>query len=379
MTIPISKNLEDIRASLFERISYAQTEKWLPETINLNRGPVRGLIEVWAWGLWQVYSFCQTILNQAFPNLSESTWLDLHSNQVGLQRFPAQRAEGVVFFSRNSNEGNVIIPSSKVVKTAPDGKGEVYRFITLNNTVLPDGENEVCVNVIAENSGAKYNVVAGMINEITTVIPGIDSVRNEAGWLTKEGRDKEIDEQLRERYVLAWQSQNGVTKKAYESWARKIAGVVEVQVIDGHPRGQGTIDIIIRTISGVPTIDVINDVASEINKQKPINDNVLVLAPLEIPVNIVADIYCKPDYATFITDIKQAAIQHISELFQMSYDNCLKIGEDLTIERLISCVMADARVKTVEILEPETIVDINIYSIAVLTDITLNLYIASEL
>jgi hypothetical protein len=51
----------------------------------------------------------------------------------------------------------------------------------------------------------------------------------------------------------------------------------------------------------------------------------------------------------------------------MSYDNCLKIGEDLTIERLISCVMADARVKTVEILEPETIVDINIYSIAVLT------------
>ncbi|MBF0590182.1 MAG: hypothetical protein HQL53_13760, partial [Magnetococcales bacterium] len=46
MSIPVEKSLEEVRTDLFNRISTVQQEGWLPSELNLNRGPVRGLIEV---------------------------------------------------------------------------------------------------------------------------------------------------------------------------------------------------------------------------------------------------------------------------------------------------------------------------------------------
>jgi len=378
MSVPITKSLDDIRLQLFERIEYAQEKGWLPKIINLERGPARGLIELWAWGLWQLYQFLATMLNQAFPSESSGEWLDLHCEQVGIERYPATKTEGHVVFIRNTTEGNVNIPSGRIVKTKPDGTGAVYRYVTTEDLVLTSGNDRISVPVLAESVGAAYNVVTGMICEITTVIPGIDEVANISGWITSEGRDEETDQQLFERYVLAWESLNGVTKRAYESWAR-LPGVLEVYVIDNHPRGQGTVDVIIRSSAGTPTNDLIQAVQDNIDANKPINDDALVVAPNEVPCDISGEILVKPHYANAVDDILQTAVNRMYDLFRISVDNSLSIGEDLPVQRLVAEVMKDMRVKQVTFFTPISRIDIDTYSVATAGNINLSVAIAMEL
>ena len=56
MSIRLSKDISTIRAGLFERIEAVQDEYaakgWLPARLNLNKGIARGIIELFAWGLW---------------------------------------------------------------------------------------------------------------------------------------------------------------------------------------------------------------------------------------------------------------------------------------------------------------------------------------
>lgn len=61
----LSKSIGDIRSGLFARIEAVQDEYaakgWLPARLNLNKGIARGFIELFAWGLWQLYNFLDRI------------------------------------------------------------------------------------------------------------------------------------------------------------------------------------------------------------------------------------------------------------------------------------------------------------------------------
>ena len=61
MSMRLSKEIGEIRAGLFERIEAVQddyaSKGWLPARLNLNKGIARGIIELFAWGLWQLYNF----------------------------------------------------------------------------------------------------------------------------------------------------------------------------------------------------------------------------------------------------------------------------------------------------------------------------------
>jgi hypothetical protein len=54
----VSKTLDQIRAELFGHIEAVQNEYaakgWLPVRLNLNKGVVRGILELVCWGLWQL-------------------------------------------------------------------------------------------------------------------------------------------------------------------------------------------------------------------------------------------------------------------------------------------------------------------------------------
>ncbi|MDD2853864.1 MAG: baseplate J/gp47 family protein, partial [Desulfuromonadaceae bacterium] len=219
----VSKSLDQIRQEMFDRLTSKQEEYaasgWLPIRLNLNKGIVRGLIELWCWGLWQLYQFLAIILTQAIPDSATGLWLDLHCRSVGITRRPQTKATGTIYLTRLAAGGNVPIPAGRVVRTLPDGTGQVFRFVTQTAAVLADGALEVAVTVEAEEYGAAANVSVGQITEIVTVIPGVDAVENRVGWLTTEGTDSETDEPLRLRYQLAWKQLNGCTKYAYQAWA----------------------------------------------------------------------------------------------------------------------------------------------------------------
>ena len=289
MPIPVSKTLDEVRQALFARLGevhddYA-AQSFLPRALNLNKGVLRGLIELWAWGLFALYQFLFAILEQAFPESSTGKWLDLHATQLGLSRLPATKATGSAVFT-GSEQGNIVIPAGRIIKTLPDGVGRVYRFATTVPAVLPDGATEIAVPIESEDYGRDANVTAGTITEIVTVIPGIAAVANRDDWLVSEGADAETDKALRKRYSLRWLGNNSLTKYAYELWALSVPGVVACKVFDQHPRGQGTVDVVVKGAAGMPTAGLIESVRDYIAQYQPQNDDVLVASPIAYPVSI---------------------------------------------------------------------------------------------
>ncbi|HPK04091.1 MAG TPA: baseplate J/gp47 family protein [Candidatus Sumerlaeota bacterium] len=346
----VSRSLDEIRQNLFDRLTSKQEEYaatgWLPIRLNLNKGIVRGLIELWAWGLWQLYQFLGEILKQAFPDTATGKWLELHCRQVGVSRKAWTKTQGVVYFIRLAAGGNVAIPAGRVVKTKPDGAGNVYRYVTTAAVVLAAGTLEVAVPVEAEEFGAASNATAGQISEIATVIPGVDGVENRADWLTVEGTDEELDEPLRLRYQLAWQSLNGCTKHAYQAWALEVTGVVDVKILDQHPRGQGTLDVLIVGSAGVPTQQLIDAVAANIlgtgndDEKNPINDDVEVRGPTPINIDYAAELeLISGDEAAIVAEAENRVRALFAAGPVLAGISRLGVGQDVTQDRLNWAVM----------------------------------------
>lgn len=350
ITALVSKSLESIRQDLFDFIGLKQDEYaasgWLPRLLNLNKGIVRGMIEIWAWGLWLLYQFLAVVLEQAFASTATGGWLDLHCLDVGVERKEAVKAQGTVYFVRTGSGGNVPIPAGRVVKTLPDGAGKIYRYITTAAVVLLDGETEVAVLVEAEDYGSAANATAGQISEIVTVIDGIDGVENRAGWLLVEGSDREADEPLRLRYYLAWKTGNGCTKYAYEGWALAVTGTESVRILDNHPRGQGTVDVVVKGTAGIPTAGLLALVDAAVQGNIPINDDALVKGPTPVNVAIAGNLELtsgNPDEILAVAENRLTAL--FASVATVSDVPQLLIGQDLPLELQTWAVMGIPGVK----------------------------------
>ncbi len=368
MSIPVNKTLEEIRSELFDRIGSVQDEYqkkgWLPQILNLNKGIVRGLIELWAWGLYQMYQFLALVLKQAFPSSATGLWLELHCKQVGVDKLTKTKGKGIVYLTRTTTTGNVPVPSGRIFKTLPDILGNTYSYISLFDVVLTDGAGEVAVEVEAVEYGSGSNVTTGQITEIVTHIPGIDAVENRSDWLTSEGSDDEEDEALRERYFLVWAETDGCTKRAYTSWARSVPGVSSVMIMDQHPRGQGTVDVVVLGSAGIPTQSLLDAVAAEIDDKKPINDDVEVVAPTEIAVNVDCSVELT---GGLVDDIKADIETRIRALFSYSGDDFLQISQDVMLSKLTAVVMgASQHIKKVTFTSPSFDIEVTTSQLAVL-------------
>lgn len=385
MSIPVSKSLDEVREDLYARLNEVHStysaNGYLPRTLNLNKGVVRGLIELWAWGLYVLYLFLFAILKQAFPESATGAWLDLHCAQVGVTRRAATKAQGKVVFARSGTNGNVKISAGRIVKTLPDGTGSVYRYTTDADAILPDGQTSVSVAVTAEEYGAASNVTAGSISEIATVIDGVETVTNASDWLTSEGADEEGDDSLGERYFLKWTDANGCTKFAYQSWALSVPGVIAVTILDQHPRGQGTVDVVLKGSAGIPTEALVEAVRAVVAAEAPVNDDFLVKGPTAVPLAIEAHLVLTPDAGDADT-IRAAAEARLRALFTDPTDvvkiSPLQIGEDLTLDRLTGTVMYVDGIKSVDWANPAADVAVAADGLAVLDSLALTTSYAGE-
>ena len=158
----VSRTIEEVRASVFGYVESVQdnlaARGYLPARLNLNKGVVRGLLEIFCWGYWQIYSLLERLLTQATPSSATGAWLDMHAAGVDLSRRAATKARGKVRFLRaaqGSLEANVTIPAGRIVRTLPDGAGRIYRYGTTDTAVLPAGADFVGVPVEAEDYGQR--------------------------------------------------------------------------------------------------------------------------------------------------------------------------------------------------------------------------------
>lgn len=362
------KTIPEIREELFSYIEQVQDEYakkgWLPNRINLNNGIIRGLLEVFIYGVYQLYSFLDSIMKQVVPRSATGEWLDMHAENVGLIRKEATKAVGYVEFIRDeANEQNIKIDTGKIVKTRPDSTGKVYRYIVIEADVLLKGNNSINVKVESEDYGTGANATVGAICDIVTPIAGIKSVINNKDWLISEASDRESDIGLYNRYVYKWASKAGVTADAYKAAALSITGVKTVYIDAEHPRGQGTIDIYILGTAGMPTESLIKKVQDAVSKEIIINDDVQVLSPTGHNIDV--------DIEILILYGDQENIKVLAESYIRGYFSNIEIGEDVIRDKIAANIVILDGVKKINWNGFE---DVEILSgnIAVLNSLTIN-------
>lgn len=252
-------------------------------------GTWRSLLEIALEPVAELHALFGAGWRKSFLRYATGGFVDLIAEGLGLKRQEATKAVHQVEMARESSVGNLTVEAGKIVGTKVSAEGDQLRFFVAQQVVSPDGQLTVDVEVKAEFPGSRYNVGEGYITELITPISGIASVTNAADSIVTQAADRESDDRLKDRCYGRFPSlSHGAVKEAYEAWALEVEGVEYVWVADQHPRGPGTIDVIVAAADGVPSVALVTEVGSFLETKRPMNDDVRVLgaSPLNLTLNV---------------------------------------------------------------------------------------------
>lgn len=330
------KSRDAILQELIDRLR----ERGFPITDWHPGGVGRTILEVDAAALEDLYALVPAIAAGGYLSTAQGPWLDLLvESAYDLHRHPATFARGRVVLTAESGFGPYTLEPGDLWVGTPDG----LRYYNTTGGVLPMG-GTLEVEVQAESPGARYNVSAGAISILHTPLPGV-SVTNPADWLLEAARDEETDEELRKRARLRWASLGtGATRAAYEFWALNAhPAVTKVRVLDDHPRGQGTVDVVIWGEGGLGA-DVVSAVDAYIQERRPLTANVAVYSATPRTVNVVATIYVRAGY---LSQAQTAVAEELATL-----QRATPIGGTLYRSALIEALFARPYVVNVALTQP---------------------------
>lgn len=135
--------------------------------------------------------------------------------------------------------------------------------------------------------GSRYNVPEGQITRSLTFLNGVDSITNGADWIIREGSDTEDDDGLRTRSLRSWSELAArPIEDTFINAAEGVAGVLFAQADCQHPRGQGTVDVIITGTAGEATEGLLAEVRKAVDKIAGPYDNILVRSSVTVPQDI---------------------------------------------------------------------------------------------
>lgn len=238
----------------------------------------------------------RTVLNNMFVQHAEGDWLELKAADFSKKRKQPQKTKGYVTLERDAPGPAVKISKGDIFKTEPDILGEELRFIVTENATMPANATSFRVLVEAEKPGSEFNVPPGQIKKSLTHIEGVDRITNESDWIIQEGSDLEDIESLRERTLNAWAELATLPiADKYKNVCEAVPGVLFVRVDDLHPRGQGTIDIIVTGTAGEATEGLLAAVSAAANQIKGPYDDVLVKSSETVTQDVAVTIWIPPD------------------------------------------------------------------------------------
>ena len=232
--------------------------------------------------------FLRAFLNNAFVTHASGAWLDLKAADYSKKRKKAQKAQGLVTVSRMDAEGDAVrIEKGHVFKTKKDINGEELRFFVLETTILQKGARAVDVLVEAEMEGSRYNAPEGQITRSLTFLNGVDEITNAEDWITREGSDTEDDDGLKTRTLRSWAELAArPIEDTFINAAEGVPGVLFAQADCQHPRGQGTVDVIVTGTAGEATEGLLDEVREAVDKIAGPYDNILVKSSVVVPQDI---------------------------------------------------------------------------------------------
>ncbi|GGR00342.1 baseplate J/gp47 family protein [Deinococcus ruber] len=307
-----SRTREQVVARMLNVLSSSQLLNTFQPTSYLPGGTLRTLLEIQGEAQADTERTVAGLAAGGYLETAAGQWLDaLVTSHYGLARQQSGFAQGNVLISCAALSGPYDLTAGAVIVGTLSG----LRYVSTTAVTVPAG-GTVLLPVQAEQAGSAYNVPIGTITLLHTPQPGL-SITNAADWLTVAGVDAESDGALRVRAALRWAERGGgATADAYRSWALSAsASVDQVRVLDEHPRGQGTVDVVLWGSGGIGR-DVVAAVNSYVQFRRPLTADVQVYSATPRTLTFTLELYApgtdparvQADVLTNLGALQQAAL-----------------------------------------------------------------------
>ena len=225
----------------------------------------------------EIKNLARTVVNSGFIRHAEGDWLIIKSADYSKTLKDAVKAQGYITIFRSDNTHALQITKGHMFKTLPDVNGNELKYYALSSTVIPAGDVMGRVLVEAELPGVAYNVLPGKITVSMIHLEGVERVENGDEWLYIEGVEEETLESLRERTLSSYaELAERTIEEKLQNRVRGVPGVITARIDAQHPRGQGTVDIIITGSAGQATPELILKVEEAIETLKGNYEDYLV-------------------------------------------------------------------------------------------------------
>ena len=225
----------------------------------------------------ELKELARTIVNGCFIKHAEGDWLKIKAADYSKQQKEAKAARGYVSIYRSEYNNALQVTKGHCFKTEPDAGGNELKFYCCENTVIDAGEPVGRVLVEAEATGTYYNIAPGRITISMIHLDGVDYVTNEDDWLFEEGAEEEDLEDLRDRCMSSWaELATRTIEEKLRNAAKAVPGVLDARIDAQHPRGQGTVDVIVTGAAGEASPELIRKVGEAIEPLKGNYEDYLV-------------------------------------------------------------------------------------------------------
>ena len=281
----------------------------------------------------ELKELARVIVNSCFIKHAEGDWLKIKAADYSKQQKEAKAAKGYVTIYRNEYNNALQVTKGHCFKTEPDAGGKELKFYCCENTVIDAGEPVGRVLVEAEAPGTYYNIAPGRISISMIHLDGMDYVTNEEDWLFEEGAEEEDLEDLRDRCMSSWEELATRTiEEKLRNAAKSVPGVLDARIDAQHPRGQGTVDVIVTGAAGEASPELIRRVGEAIEPLKGNYEDYLVKSSEVVRQAFELVVYLAEDVATDGVDAQAAKL--IEEMMALTRGEMNTLYRDSIIQVL---------------------------------------------
>lgn len=334
--LSVAKTRDEVLTTLLSALQ----ARGFPVTDWYPGGVARTLLEAIALAIAdEVSVMVPRVVRSGLLAYAEGEDLDLLAENVyGVSRIPAQFAEGTVTLTAAPDTGPYSIQAGSFWVGTPDG----LNYVATQNATVPQG-GSVSVKVRAESPGSAWNVAAGAITIVRTPYPGL-SVTNLSGWLITAGRDEETDEELRERCRSLWPTvAYSRPAEAYVAWAKEASPAVLKAAVLTHPRGQGTVDVVVWGDGGIGSADVAA-VDAYLQERRDLVADLRVYAATPATISITGTVYVRAGTLSTTQSQVDSALR--------SLERSIPIGGWVYNDAIVAAIRSSSNVVDVDLTAP---------------------------
>ena len=303
-------------------------------------GTVRTIMEVDAAAHADLSDYASRIAESGFTDLANDAWLDaIGRSFYNTTRKSASAARLRLELSDTANAGPFNLLPGELIASAATGQQ-----VILDEVLTLERGGVVSAVFVADALGSSYNLATGSYDALATPLPGV-RVEHKANAYIDTGADAETDSSYRKRLKARWGALGeGGTRDRYIFLALSAdPAITKVRVLDDHPRGQGTVDVVVAG-DGPLGESVLESVKSAVLPFVPLTADVQVLSAVSVAVSVSASVTVRSSYKTI------AQAQNIADFATLQ--NSFDIGQTLFRAKLIDTIMNPEGVLNTILNEP---------------------------